>query len=454
MNTRNLRTTAILLAALCIAALANAQTVTVLATFTGPNGAYPWDPLVQGTDGNFYGTTAGGKLNGTFYAGTVFKMTADGVLTTIAKLGHEDPVAGLVQATNGHYYGAALHGGNGSGSIFEITPADKLKTIYQFCQPTCIGQEPSATLIQALDRDFYGTLRGGVIYRVTLAGAVTSLATFTGPNGSMPQSGVIQATDGNFYGTTEFGGQPCALFTYGCGTVYKMTPDGTLTTLHSFCAQTGCPDGFQSWAGVIQATDGYLYGLTQEGGSGSCADPSGCGVAFKITLDGTFTALATLGALGTRYPNASFVQATDSNFYAHGLGGLFQMTPAGAVKVLYQFSYDSSNASLIQSTDGNFYGTTYGATNSTGHQVNAGTVFRLSMGLAPFVKTQPPAGRVGKSVTILGTNLAGATGVTFNGTPVSSFAVNSTNSAITTTVPAGATTGTVQVTLPSRLRKK
>ena len=438
-----------LTALLCLVALASqAQTVTTLATFTGLNGAYLWDPLVQGTDGNFYGTTAGGKLSGTFYPSTVFKMTPDGALTTIAELGHENTLAGLVQATNGDYYGATQLGGNGDGSIFKITPADRLKTVYQFCQSTCYGIEPRTTLIEALDRDLYGTLPGGFIYKVSLAGAFTALATFTGPNGSMPQSGVIQAADGNFYGTTTTGGQPCPQLAGGCGTVYQMTADGTLTTLHSFCAQTGCPDGLQPLAGLIQATDGNLYGLTQQGGSGGCADPYGCGVAFKISPNGTFTALATLGANGTAYPDASFVQATDGNFYAiTGSGGLFQMTPAGVVTVLYLFSNDSSNAPLIQATDGNFYGTTYGAA-SNGRQVNAGTVFRLSMGLGPFVTVQPPAGPAGKTVTILGTNLAGTTSVTFNGTPVSSFTVNSTNSAITTTVPAGATTGTVQVTLP------
>jgi len=228
--------------------------------------------------------------------------------------------------------------------------------------------------------------------------------------------------------------------------VYKMTPDGTVTTLHSFCAQANCPDGQELWPGVIQATDGNLYGLTQ-GGGGGCP-PSGCGVAFKITLDGTFTVLTSLGVQGAGYPSASLVQATDGNFYGTGFGGLFQMTPAGALTVLYLFPNDTSVASLTQATDGNFYGTTYGAVDTAGHQVTAGSVFRLSVGLGPFVKTQPTAGKPGRTVTILGTNLAGATSVTFHGTPVTSFTVNSTNSAISTKVPAGATTGMVRVTLP------
>ena len=350
MKKRNLRIDGISLPALlCLVALASqAQTVTTLATFTGPNGAYPWDALVQGTDGNFYGTTAGGKFKQQFYPGTVFKMTPDGTLTTIADLEHGNPLAGLVQATNGLFYGAASRGGsNRYGTIFDITPADKLKTLYNFCQTTCVGSEPLATLIQALDGDLYSTAYDGEIYKMTPGGALTVLHSFSGPDGSMPWSGVIQATDGNFYGTTTYGGAPCAyLGPPGCGTVYKMTPDGTLTTLHSFCAQTGCPDGAEPLAGVIQATDGNLYGLTEVGGSGDCT-PSGCGVAFKITPDGTFTALVTIGVAGATYPDSSFVQATDGNFYDTGFGGLFRMTPRGVLKVLYYFVQDTSYASLI-----------------------------------------------------------------------------------------------------------
>src|ERR1700721_285159 len=135
MKKRNLGIDGISLPALlCLVALASqAQTVTTLATFTGANGAVPYDALVQGTDGNFYGTTAGGKFKQQFYPGTVFKMTPDGTLTTIAKLGKGNSLAGLVQATNGLFYGAIEEGGsNRKGTIFAITPADKLKTLYQF----------------------------------------------------------------------------------------------------------------------------------------------------------------------------------------------------------------------------------------------------------------------------------------------------------------------------------
>ena len=448
MKKRSLRIDGIWLPALLflVALASQAQTVTTLATFTGSNGAYPEAGLMQGTDGNFYGTTSGGIFKHQFYPGTAFKMTPDGTLTTIAELGRHrgtNTVAGLVQATNGYFYGAIREGGPGrSGTIFAISPADILRTLYHFCLSECTSEYPTATLMQALDGDLYSTAYSGAIYKMTPGGALTFLHYFSGPDGAAPWSGVIQAMDGNFYGTTQYGGAPCAIVhgDGGCGTVYKMTPDGTVTTLHSFCAQTGCPDGAEPFARVIQATDGSLYGATFAGGGGDCTNgPGGCGVAFKITTDGAFTTLAALGVSGAITPQSSFVQGTDGNFYDTGFQGVFQMTPTGVVRVLYLFVEEASVASVIQATDGNFYGTTQGGVD------NAGTVFRFSRGLGPFVKVQPPAGLVGRAVTILGTNLAGAASVTFNGTPVSSFTINATNTAITTTVPAGASTGYVEV---------
>ena len=221
-----------------------------------------------------------------------------------------------------------------------------------------------------------------------------TLHRFDGTDGANPQAGLVQATGGNLYGTTYGGGANNA------GTVFKITPSGTLTTLYSFCSQSGCTDGGSPYAALVQATDGNFYGTT----------PS---TIFKISPSGTLTTL---------YTFCSQSGCTDG--------------------------YDSRTA-LVQDTDGNFYGTTAnGGSNSATCMISngCGTVFSLSVGLGPFVKTQPDWGGAGRFVEILGTNLNGATSVSFNGTPAVFRVV--LNSLIKTTVPAGATTGTVEVVTP------
>jgi uncharacterized repeat protein (TIGR03803 family) len=218
-------------------------------------------------------------------------------------------------------------------------------------------------------------------------------------DGEYPLAGLIQATNGDFYGTTYDGGGNCA--PDGCGTIYKITPSGTLTTLYSFCPQSYCTDGALPNAGLIQGTDGDLYGTTFWGGT------SGYGTVFKIT---------TLGKLTTLYSfSCSQTDCTDGRYPVAG---------------------------LIQGTDGNLYGTAY-----QGGTKDVGTVFRLSVGLGAFVETQPTSGTVGTPVDILGTDLTGTTSVTFNGTAATFTVVSA--SEITTSVPTGATTGYVEVTTPS-----
>jgi uncharacterized repeat protein (TIGR03803 family) len=270
----------------------------------------------------------------------------------------------------------------------------------------------------------------------------TVVHSFNQTDGLNPFGAVAQATNGYLYGTTELGGAHVA------GTVFKMSPDGALTTLYSFCSQSGCTDGFGPVAALIQATDGNFYGTTFPGG-----DVGGSyGTVFKITPSGTLTTLHTFDVTDGYAPQAALVQATDGNFYgttelggSYYAGTVFKITPSGILTTLH--SFDSTDgffpyAGLVQETDGNLYGTTY-----AGGADDAGTVFGLSVGLGPFVETQPTSGKVGVTVKILGTNLTGATSVTFDGT-AAVFTVVS-HSLITTTVPAGATTGTVQVVTPS-----
>ncbi|MGA3039240.1 MAG: choice-of-anchor tandem repeat GloVer-containing protein [Bryobacteraceae bacterium] len=448
------------------------QAFTTLASFNGTDGANPQAVLVQATNGDLYATTVQGGANGSF-DGTVFKITPSGTLTPLysfcSKSGCTDganPLAGLVQAANGDFYGTTSNVFSGSGSlgtVFKITPGGTLTTLYSFCaQSGCTdGEFPYAGLVQATNGDFYGTTQGGgsngnggTVFRITPGGTLTTLHRFCAKSGctdgEVPYAGLVQATDGDLYGTTLEGGSSS-----NGGTVFKITPSGTLTTLYSFCPQSGCMDGEAPYAGLVQAADGDLYGTTSDGG----ANGNG-GTIFKITTSGTLTTLysfcsqseCTDGAV----PYAGLVQATDGDLYGttyaggtNDYGTIFRITPNGTLTTLYSFCSKNGCTDgyqpiggLVQATNGSLYGTTI-----NGALLSGGTVFSLSVGLEPFVETLPTSGSAGAAVKILGTTLTGTTSVTFDGTEAEFTVVSP--SLITTTVPAGATTGTVQVVTPN-----
>lgn len=382
----------------CIAAAiaAPAQNVafTTLVNFNGTNGSAVYSGLVQGTDGNFYGTT---YFGGAYDWGTVFKMAPSGALTALYAFNGTDgsePTAGLVQGSDGNYYGTTDGGGaHLGGMVFKITPAGTLTMLYSFCsQPLCPdGEWPSDALVQARDGNFYGTTYTGgnlnpnncisaygqgcgTVFKVTPQGALTTLYKFCSqPNcvdGVMPWGGLVQATDGNFYGTTVSGGAQSEDCAYGCGTIFKITPSGTLTTLYSFDGYDGsAPSGT-----LVQASDGNFYGTTQSG------------TVFKMTPSRTVTTLQSLSGPAI----AGLVLASDGNFYGTtveggdpncraGCGTVFQITPAGALTTLHTFEgppTDGSypHAGLVQGRDGFFYGTTWG-----GGTDDDGTVFRVGV---------------------------------------------------------------------------
>ncbi|HTQ58343.1 MAG TPA: choice-of-anchor tandem repeat GloVer-containing protein [Bryobacteraceae bacterium] len=372
------------------------------------DGEWPISGVIQGSDRNFYGTTYYG---GTPNYGTVFKMSATGTLTTLHTFctasgcpDGEYPASALVQGSDGNLYGATSAGGGAfaQGTVFKVTRSGKFKTLYAFCPggwtTSCTdGAEPSA-LVQASDGNFYGTTygggnyNGGTVFKITPNGALTTLYSF--PADSDPYAGLVQGNDGNLYGTTIFGGP------YTGGTVFEITLDGALTTLYSFCAQPECADGLDPYATLIQGTDGNLYGTTTGGGAG------GGGTVFMITPSG--------GTLTTLHSFCDQNPCWDGEDPATG---------------------------LVQDTNGAFYGTTF-----LGGPYGGGIVYELSLGLGQFVKTVPVAAKVGAAVNILGTNLTGATSVNFNGTAAVMKSVSRT--VITTTVPEGATSGTVRVVTP------
>jgi uncharacterized repeat protein (TIGR03803 family) len=459
---------AVFLLCAATAIVSQAQTFNTLVQFNGSDGANPlYGALVQGIDGNLYGTTSGPQPDG-----TIFRITPQGVLTTIHSFTGSDgrsPYGGLVLATDGNFYGTTAFGGvlvcevgqfNGCGTVFRITPSGELTTLYSFCTRTnCTdGTNPYAGLVEATDGNFYGTTHYGgdvtcnppqgcgTVFKITPAGILTTLRTFegTGDDGDLPQASLIQGTNGSLYGTTYSGGNgniQC------CGTAFRITKYDRFTS-----APFGYGNGAQLAGGLIQGADGNFYGTTAFGSL------KNDGTIFKITPSGRITSLYDFNGSDGAVPFAGLVQATDGDFYGttaeggdlacnFGCGTLFKISTSGVLTTLHDF--DSSDgevpeSSLLQATNGIFYGTTpYLGGNPQGF----GTVFSLDVGLGSFVAFVRNSGKVGSNCGILGQGFRGATDVSLNGISANFKVISDTF--IKATVPPGATTGFVTVTTPS-----
>jgi uncharacterized repeat protein (TIGR03803 family) len=328
----------------------------ILYQFDTTHGSTPNAGLTLGNDGNFYGTT---QLGGAHSYGNIFKITPSGVLTVLYDFtGVADggyPVAPLVLATDGNFYGTSY-----PGVAFKFSPQGVF-TIINKIPTTSYGP-----LLQASDGNFYGvtefggTFSAGTVYKI-VGTTVTTLFSFDGPHGSFPIGGLVQGADGNLYGTTTAGGSTNA------GIIFRITTTGTLTVLVNF-DNVHTLNGYQAFAGLIAGSDGNLYGATIWGGD------SGYGVIFQMTTGGAYTALY------------NFIAASGDGAYS---------TP-------------------MQHTSGRIYGLT-----TRGGVDGKGGIYGFDSGISPFISLVTTLGPVGGSVGILGNGFTGTTQVQFNGTPTS-----------------------------------
>jgi uncharacterized repeat protein (TIGR03803 family) len=305
---------------------ARAQTESVLYTFCAQgddyctDGSNPQAGLVFDQKGNLYGTASFGGVSNICSGpppgcGVVFKLTSEGTETVLYSFctqtncpDGEEPNVGVVLDQKGNLYGTTPHGGaHGAGVVFRLTPPGTYRVLHSFCAlNNCRdGLSPQGGLLLDQKGNLYGTTSyggvygGGVVFKVTPEGKETVLYSFCaqGPpctDGANPSAGLIFDQEGNLYGTTYRGGKdPFGCGGYGCGVAFKLTLEGKEKVLYSFCAQSGCPDGTQPDAGVVFDRKGNLYGTAGGGAHLNCDGypPAGCGVVFKLNPEGKETVL-------------------------------------------------------------------------------------------------------------------------------------------------------------------
>ncbi len=271
--------------------------LTTLVSFNGTNGSRP-NSLILAQDGNFYGTTLGDDGENTF--GTAFRMTPDGTLTTLFSFNGTNGgnPSSLVQGKDGNFYGTAHIWRDDSpypyGGVFKMTPSGQVSRFASFTDTNAWGP---FSLMQASDGNFYGTtyyggvrtvnvnngaiVYWGTIFKLTSGGKLTTLVAFTGSNGAWPIAPLIEGTDGNFYGATAQGGIHTQAVPEGFGTLFRMTPEGKLTTLFFFNGTQGT----QPWSALMQAGDGSFYGTTGYYGGAQGLD-FGPGEIFQMRVTG------------------------------------------------------------------------------------------------------------------------------------------------------------------------
>ena len=395
---------------------AQAQTLTVLHTFTNiPDGARPTGRLLLDPAGNLYGTTTVGGTSG---RGSVFKVDPSGNESVFYSFAGppdgNEPLSGLIRDASGNLYGTTDHGGTtticgadspswaGCGIVFKLDPSGTETVLYRFGSNGPDGANPTGPL--ALDSS--GTLWGatqeggergctipippngrmvdvgcGTVFKVDASGIETVLHNFDKTDGAAPLGGVVQDATGNFYGVTLSGGlQNCPSAFFGsCGTVFKVDASGQFSTLYMFKGGDSGPDGDIPESSLILDAAGNLYGTTNAGGTSQC-DPIHlpgitCGTIFQLTPAGKETVLYSFGGSeAAGFPIAGLARDAAGNFYSLVSGLVIKLDSMGKESVLYTFTGLDIIASgdLVQDTAGNLYGTTLFGANGEG------TVFKLT----------------------------------------------------------------------------
>jgi uncharacterized repeat protein (TIGR03803 family) len=490
-------------------------------------GCQPWDfgQLTQGADGNLYGTTQQG---GSYGYGTIFKVTpsAPAVYTNLWQfdgvVGNQ-PVSSLTLASDGNFYGTTSYGGTfNDGILYRFTPPGSLTVLHSFNGTD--GSFPTVAPVEATDGNLYGVTDSGTIYRVTLpagkfkllphntkgvpsqlylasdgnlygttfdggsngtlfrmitpAGTIKIIYSFSGADGTGPNGPLTQGKDGYLYGTTSFGGANDR------GEAFKTTLSGKLTVLHSFdnIISGTNNDGADPEAGLLAASDGYLYGANYDAGA------YGFGTIFQISQSGTFTKLFDLtgfsGAAPGSQPFTTLMEHTNGSFYGLNLGGgptgtgtFYSLTPPNPIQILIVegpiflkpgvaveilganleqvFAVDfggvqaqfqpGTNNYLIADVPNDAVDGLITVTLQSGQQIESQGAVHI---LPEITNLDPSSGQAGSQVGIVGGGFTGATKVTFGGVKATSFRVASPT-AIQATVPTGAKTGKVKVMTPN-----
>jgi uncharacterized repeat protein (TIGR03803 family) len=428
---------------------AQAQTVTTLFDFasTGSTSYEPSGVVAQGRDGNFYGITTVPDR------GTIYKVTPSGTFTLLhtmaSDLSEGALCNGLILGSDGNFYGTCLYGGNGAGNglgtIIKVTPAGVLTVLHKFNGQNAGGSTdgcyPRGVPVQASDGNFYGTTEqcgtsggDGIVYKLTLAGVYSVIYNFT--TTGQPFGALIQGSDGNLWGTTT-----------SSQVIFKVSTAGVFATVYTF----GCC-GTPAQAGLVQGPDGNYYGTTEAIGANNQ------GEVFKVTPAGVFTVLHSFNNTVDHgaFPVLPLTVGTDGNFYGAatdcGGGGcsalganIFEITSKGVFTDLYNFPLVGSNnnsvpeSPLLLSTNGTFYSTTQ--LGGTG----AGTFYSLANGQNAFIALQQTSSKVGSKIGVLGQGFSESSVVKFNGVTATTVTRTGTTF-LTATVPAGATDGFVTVT--------
>lgn len=421
-----------LLLAVGLAGSAQTATHSLVYSFTGgADSTSPAAALIQGGDGGLYGTTLGNIYPD---YGSVFRITTGGTFSTIYTFGgitdSATPLAGVTQGADGNLYGSTY--GNlifgTDGSVFKLPLAGgTLTSLYSFSGSD--GENPESPLTLGGDGNYYSTTSGGgsgygTLYKISPDGNLTTVVTFNNFNGAFVSSPPILGSDGNYYGVTNGGG------TSGFGTVYQLTPGGTLTTIYNFA---GTGDGSSPAGPLVQGPDGNFYGSTQ--GSGADTSSAANGTIFKITPSGTLTTLHVFNAATEGSGPSGLFLASDGNLYgttnvngANNDGTIFKVTPSGVFTVLYTLTDTDGTlpqAGVVQANDGNLYGTAAG-----GGAHGGGGIFKVAFSPALASPVQ---------VTSSAASVALGNPITLNWTVVNAFSKTMQQCYATATPATGAT---------------